>query len=414
MSRRVFVSYSHAYEGFIEELLEKLHDADFEVWTDKQIPEGDEWVNSIDKAIQESFAVIVIITPEAMNSSYVTYEWSMAIGLGLKVLPILLEDTPEIHPKLEKIQYLDFRKVRFKWDTLRQRLARLRDEFISTPRALSTTAALLNEARREFEANNYGGARQTLELAQTYSHDTLLDNVYYTLALVHSRLSHENEAEEYLQRALQYNPRHVESLIYLGSLHRRQADRTPDVNKREKLLADAETRFREVLDLQPDMLDGEGESVWGSLGGVLKRRGKVDEAILAYTRASNVKRSSYPYNNLGLLYLEKGDKRRMQENFKLVELFTRNKLLFNPADEWVHNDHFVAKIVLENTKEAEEALSTLLMIAPEKALHSLNDTLKSLKAVKGFKFKPEVKRYITYAMQRVIDRITELKQPIEV
>jgi tetratricopeptide (TPR) repeat protein len=412
MSRRVFVSYSHAIDGFIVNLLKELADADFEVWTDKKIQEGSDWVSSIDAALQGSFAVIVILTPEAMLSPYVTYEWSMAIGLGLKILPVHLVETPKIHPKLEKIQYLDFRNFNHKWENLKKRLNDLRLEFINTPRAISVTLALLNEARLEYQSNNLGAALQTLQHAEEHANDKLLDNIYYEMALVHARLGDEIQAEACLQNALRHNAKHIQSLVILGSIHRRQADKAESVNRREELLSDSETRFRQALDIQPSILDGDGESVWGSLGGVLKRRGRIAEAIDAYKKATQVKKSSYPYNNLGLLYLEQRDMKQMQQNFKLVELFTTTKLLLDPSNEWVHNDYFLAKVILENTKAAEEALSTLLIIAPDYALQSLRRTLESIKVVDDFT--SEVKLYIDYAIARIDERLVELSEPIEV
>jgi hypothetical protein len=68
--------------------------------------------------------LIVVVTPSAKASEYVTYEWAFAWGVGVKVIPVLLEPTP-LHPRLEVLQYLDFsiRSAR-PWDKL---LARLRD-----------------------------------------------------------------------------------------------------------------------------------------------------------------------------------------------------------------------------------------------------------------------------------------------
>ncbi len=61
----------------------------------------------IDLAIKDAFALIVIMTPEAKASEYVTYEWAFAWGVGVKVIPIMLKTTP-LHPRLEALQYLDF------------------------------------------------------------------------------------------------------------------------------------------------------------------------------------------------------------------------------------------------------------------------------------------------------------------
>ena len=61
----------------------------------------------IDQAIKNAAAVIAIMSPEARNSEYVTYEWAFAWGHGTKVLPIMLRQTT-LHPRLATLQYLDF------------------------------------------------------------------------------------------------------------------------------------------------------------------------------------------------------------------------------------------------------------------------------------------------------------------
>ena len=42
----------------------------------------------IDLSIKNAFALIVIMTPEAKASEYVTYEWAFAWGVVVKVIPV--------------------------------------------------------------------------------------------------------------------------------------------------------------------------------------------------------------------------------------------------------------------------------------------------------------------------------------
>ena len=78
------------------------------VWVDTDgLRGGEEWRKNIDKAIRVASAVIVVLTPEAKLSEYVTYEWAFAVGAEVKVIPILLKQT-NIHPRLELLQYLNF------------------------------------------------------------------------------------------------------------------------------------------------------------------------------------------------------------------------------------------------------------------------------------------------------------------
>src|SRR5260370_12436895 len=107
--RHVFISYKRIeYDStFAEVMIHHIEKADFDTWIDGQLIVGEEWRLGIDDAIKNAFALIVIMTPEAKASEYVTYEWAFALGIGIKVIPVLLKHTP-LHPRLEALQYIDF------------------------------------------------------------------------------------------------------------------------------------------------------------------------------------------------------------------------------------------------------------------------------------------------------------------
>lgn len=111
MERQVFISYSSKDVDFINLLKTKLTEAGFDVWIDKDLLEpGKNWRDQIDFAIKASFAIVVVLTPKALESKYVTYEWAYGLGLGKTVIPIKLEEfnQSDLHPKLEPLQYIDF------------------------------------------------------------------------------------------------------------------------------------------------------------------------------------------------------------------------------------------------------------------------------------------------------------------
>ncbi len=104
----IFISYNHEDNDFSDNLLHRLHDASFTTWRDgDKLHAGEVWRQEIDQAIQDALVMIVIMTPAAKNSEYVTYEWAFALGVGVKVIPLMLKST-ELHPRLRDIQYLDF------------------------------------------------------------------------------------------------------------------------------------------------------------------------------------------------------------------------------------------------------------------------------------------------------------------
>lgn len=129
MADHIFVSYKHNERDFAEALIEQLQAANFNIWLDtEQLRAGENWRESINDAIKESFAMIVVITPDAKISEFVTYEWAFAQGAGIKVIPIMLSPT-KLHPQLEMLQYLDFTdRARPPWDRLIRRLSEIRGE----------------------------------------------------------------------------------------------------------------------------------------------------------------------------------------------------------------------------------------------------------------------------------------------
>jgi CheY-like chemotaxis protein len=115
---QVFISHKREDVDFAENVSSRLERGGFDVWADSNIAAGEEWRNAIDVAIGNSVALIVIMTPEAKTSEYVTYEWAFAWGIGIKVIPVMLRPTT-LHPRLEALQYLDFTNIKSRpWDKL--------------------------------------------------------------------------------------------------------------------------------------------------------------------------------------------------------------------------------------------------------------------------------------------------------
>jgi CheY-like chemotaxis protein len=119
MNEYVFISYQREDSDFAEILTNRIQMAGFQTWIDSnKLRAGEDWRAEIDQAVKSAFALIVIMTPEAKASEYVTYEWSFAWGAGVKVIPVVLKSTP-LHPRLETLQYLDFTNFNSRpWDKL--------------------------------------------------------------------------------------------------------------------------------------------------------------------------------------------------------------------------------------------------------------------------------------------------------
>jgi HEAT repeat protein len=143
MSKHVFISYHHDDGDFAEALINRIKKEGLETWVDNdQLYAGEDWRAEIDQAIVNSFAFIVIMTPEAKASEYVTYEWAFAWGAGVKVIPVVLKHTP-LHPRLEALQYLDFTSyISRPWDKL---IEVVKNAAIAMMSATSTKSNVVSE-----------------------------------------------------------------------------------------------------------------------------------------------------------------------------------------------------------------------------------------------------------------------------
>lgn len=104
----VFLSYSTKDHHFAELISIKLAEVGIDVWRDQSsLRAGTDWRNGIERGISMSDAVIVALSENSAESSYVTFEWAYALGNGRDIIPLKLNDC-SIHPRLQAIQHLDF------------------------------------------------------------------------------------------------------------------------------------------------------------------------------------------------------------------------------------------------------------------------------------------------------------------
>ena len=105
---QIFISYSSEDHIVASYFKEKLEAEQISVWLDhRSLVAGNDWREEIDQGIHESDVVLVLLSPAAAESHYVTYEWARAMGRGKPVIPVRLRAC-EIHPRLQTRYYVDF------------------------------------------------------------------------------------------------------------------------------------------------------------------------------------------------------------------------------------------------------------------------------------------------------------------
>ena len=91
-----------------------LRDQGFKVWVDneKLIPGTPAWEESIEIAIKNAFAVIVILSPDSKGSEWVRREITYADEFHKRVFPVLVKGAEDVSLPLRLItrQYVDLRK----------------------------------------------------------------------------------------------------------------------------------------------------------------------------------------------------------------------------------------------------------------------------------------------------------------
>jgi hypothetical protein len=140
--QHVFISYAREDRSFAQEIVRRLKQSDVTIWRDiEDLRGGDHWQQHIDDALTRAEALIVVMSPSATQSQYVTYEWSFALGAGKRVIPVLYRPT-ELHPRLAQIQYVNFDVING-----RRPWARLWDALSSRSQSLARTSTPVLRAR---------------------------------------------------------------------------------------------------------------------------------------------------------------------------------------------------------------------------------------------------------------------------
>jgi hypothetical protein len=138
----VFISYSTKDHYFAELASIKLAESNILLWRDQgQLRAGSEWRGGIEQGIGDSIAVLVALSQNSTESSYVTFEWAYALGKGKTVVPMKLEAC-KVHPRLEPIQYLDFSiPGSLPWNLLIERIREIEADATSQEDLAASSAA---------------------------------------------------------------------------------------------------------------------------------------------------------------------------------------------------------------------------------------------------------------------------------
>ncbi len=96
---KVFITYSTKDEALATNLVEALEEAGFDAWFQKrEIFPGDNWAQKIAAGLNESNAMVVLVTPEALEQEAVQNTISYALmepAFNNRLIPVIVGDSEE-------------------------------------------------------------------------------------------------------------------------------------------------------------------------------------------------------------------------------------------------------------------------------------------------------------------------------
>jgi WD40 repeat protein len=106
---KVFISYSRKDEAFAQQLATDLDRLGASIWIDvDDIPPGMNWSTAIQQGLDTCDTLLLILSPDSMDSGNVTDEWQYFRDENKPIIPIMHRTTPNLHFQLRRIQYVDF------------------------------------------------------------------------------------------------------------------------------------------------------------------------------------------------------------------------------------------------------------------------------------------------------------------
>ena len=106
--KNVYLSYDPSAETRAVDLRRILRAQGYRPWTDRSPVEGQAWHFEVDGAIRQADALIVLLTDEAADSVFVTYECAYALGSKVPVFAIIYDEVL-LHPSLLSVRRYDMR-----------------------------------------------------------------------------------------------------------------------------------------------------------------------------------------------------------------------------------------------------------------------------------------------------------------
>jgi TIR domain len=108
-----FVSYARCdWDGFVFRLVSDLVKEPHRLWTDQDyLIGGDDWMDAIGQALQICDTLLLILSPDSINSKYVKMEYRYFLKQDKPIIPILYRRIHNLPFELVTLQHIDFTRT---------------------------------------------------------------------------------------------------------------------------------------------------------------------------------------------------------------------------------------------------------------------------------------------------------------
>lgn len=126
----VFITYARSeWQSIVVPMMALMQDAGLKVWVDQYLIQGgDDWMIAVEQALSECKLLVVVVSPEALESRYVRLAYRYFFNREKPIVPVLYAPVDDIPLELRKHELLTYnsndRKKTF--DTLIQEVKRLK------------------------------------------------------------------------------------------------------------------------------------------------------------------------------------------------------------------------------------------------------------------------------------------------
>lgn len=93
-SQQVFISYARGDARRVDALVEGLRQLRYDAWLDQELTGGQAWWDAVLSQIRASSAVLVAVSPAALESVAVRREYEYGHAVGRPLLPVIVDGVP--------------------------------------------------------------------------------------------------------------------------------------------------------------------------------------------------------------------------------------------------------------------------------------------------------------------------------